>query len=58
MSAWSMSARIPQMEIRKHHKEIKEAEMNIENETCSTMFAAALLIIVRSWKKPRCLSTQ
>jgi hypothetical protein len=27
-------------------------------DTCSTMFIAALFIIVRSWKKPRCSSTE
>jgi hypothetical protein len=27
-------------------------------ETCSTMFIVALLIIARSWKKPRCPSTE
>jgi hypothetical protein len=27
-------------------------------DTCSTMFIAALFIIVRSWKEPRCLSTE
>jgi hypothetical protein len=26
-------------------------------DTCSTMFIAALLIIARSWKEPRCPST-
>jgi hypothetical protein len=26
--------------------------------TCSTMFIAALFIIARSWKEPRCLSTK
>ena len=26
--------------------------------TCSTMFIAAFFIIVRSWKKPRCPSTE
>ena len=26
--------------------------------TCSTMFIAALFIIVRSWKEPRCSSTE
>jgi hypothetical protein len=26
--------------------------------TCSTMFIAALFIIARSWKKPRCPSTK
>ena len=26
-------------------------------DTCSTMFIAALFIIARSWKKPRCPST-
>jgi hypothetical protein len=27
-------------------------------ETCSTMFIEALFIIARSWKEPRCLSTE
>jgi hypothetical protein len=27
-------------------------------DTCSTMFIAALFIIVRSWKEPRCPSTK
>jgi hypothetical protein len=27
-------------------------------DTCSTMFIAALFIIVRSWKEPRCTSTE
>jgi hypothetical protein len=26
--------------------------------TCSTMFTAALFLIARSWKEPRCLSTE
>ena len=26
--------------------------------TCSTMFIAALFIIARSWKEPRCSSTE
>jgi hypothetical protein len=26
--------------------------------TCSNMFIAALFIIARSWKEPRCLSTE
>jgi hypothetical protein len=26
--------------------------------TCSTMFIAALFIIARSWKEPRCPSTE
>jgi hypothetical protein len=26
--------------------------------TCSTIFIAALFIIVRSWKEPRCPSTE
>jgi hypothetical protein len=28
------------------------------NETCSTMFIAALFIIARSWKQFRCPSTE
>jgi hypothetical protein len=27
-------------------------------DTCSTMFIAVLLIIARSWKEPRCPSTE
>jgi hypothetical protein len=27
-------------------------------DTCSTMFIASLLIIARSWKQPRCPSTE
>jgi len=27
-------------------------------DTCSTMFIAVLLVITRSWKEPRCLSTE
>jgi hypothetical protein len=29
-----------------------------KRDTCSTMFIAALFIIARSWKEPRCLSTK
>jgi hypothetical protein len=29
-----------------------------KNDTCSTMLIAALFIIARSWKEPRCPSTQ
>ena len=29
-----------------------------KNDTCSTMFIAALFIIARSWKEPRCPSTE
>jgi hypothetical protein len=29
-----------------------------KKDTCSTMFIAALFIIARSWKEPRCLSTE
>jgi hypothetical protein len=31
---------------------------NSKKDTCSTMFIAALLIIARSWKEPRCPSTE
>ena len=30
---------------------------NGKKDTCSTMFLAALFIITRSWKEPRCPST-
>jgi hypothetical protein len=29
-----------------------------KEDTCSTMFIAALFIIARSWKEPRCPSTE
>ena len=29
-----------------------------KKDTCSTIFIAALLIIARSWKEPRCPSTE
>ena len=29
-----------------------------KKDTCSTMFRAALFIIARSWKEPRCPSTE
>jgi hypothetical protein len=29
-----------------------------KKNTCSTMFIAALFVIARSWKEPRCLSTE
>jgi hypothetical protein len=29
-----------------------------KKDTCSTMFIAALFIIARSWKEPRCTSTE
>jgi hypothetical protein len=29
-----------------------------KKDTCSTVFIAALLIIARSWKEPRCPSTE
>ena len=29
-----------------------------KKDTCSTMFLAALLIIAKSWKEPRCPSTE
>ena len=32
--------------------------LTYNKDTCSTMFIAALFIIPRSWKQPRCLSTE
>jgi hypothetical protein len=29
-----------------------------KKDTCSTMFKAALFIVARSWKEPRCPSTE
>jgi hypothetical protein len=33
-------------------------ELTGKKDTCSTMFIAALFIIARSWKEPRCPSTE
>jgi hypothetical protein len=35
-----------------------EDVLTTKKETCSTMFIAALFIIARSWKEPRCPSTE
>jgi hypothetical protein len=32
--------------------------LTYDKDTCSTMFIAALFIIARSWKEPRCPSTE
>ena len=32
-------------------------ETRIERDTCTPMFIAALFTIARTWKQPRCLST-
>ena len=34
---------------------IHTEETRIERDTCTPMFIAALFIIVRTWKQPRCL---
>jgi hypothetical protein len=36
----------------------KEDAPTCNKDTCSTMFIAALFIIARSWKEPRCPSTE
>ena len=36
---------------------IYSEETKIENDTCIPMFIAALFTISRTWKQPRCLST-
>jgi len=33
---------------------IYRKETKIENDTCTSMFTAALFTIARTWKKPRC----
>ena len=33
-------------------------ETRIERDTCTPMFIAALFIIARTWKQPRCPSTE
>ena len=35
-----------------------EDSMACNNDTCSTMFIAALFVIARSWKEPRCPSME
>jgi hypothetical protein len=35
-----------------------EDALTCNKDTCSTMFIAALFIIARSWKEPRCPSTE
>jgi hypothetical protein len=35
-----------------------EDALTCDKGTCSTMFIAALFIITRSWKEPRCPSTE
>ena len=35
-----------------------KAASTYNKETCSTMFIAALFVIVRSWKQPRCPSIE
>jgi hypothetical protein len=37
---------------------MSHVEKGETKDTCSTMFMAALFIIARSWKKPRCPSTE
>ena len=36
----------------------REDPPTCNKDTCSTMFIAVLFIIGRSWKEPRCLSTE
>jgi hypothetical protein len=40
-----------------YHSWAKDAPTYNE-DTCSTIFIAALIIIARSWKEPRCPSTE
>ena len=35
---------------------VKEESEKVERDTCTPMFIAALFIIARTWKKPRCPS--
>ena len=37
---------------------IHTEETRIERDTCTTMFTAALFIISRTWKQPRCPSDE
>ena len=37
--------------------DIYPEETKIEEDTCTPMFTAALFIIARTWKQPRCPST-
>jgi hypothetical protein len=44
-------------ELIRKNRLIKVAPTN-NKDACSTMFIAALFIIARSWKEPRCPSTE
>jgi hypothetical protein len=35
-----------------------EDALTYNNDTCSTMFTAAIFIVIRSWKQPRCPSRE
>ena len=48
-----------QKDLEIHHLGIYPEDVPTCNkDTCSTMFIEALFIIARSWKEPRCLSTE
>ena len=49
---WTEDPAIPLMGI--YPEDVPTGNKN----TCSTMFVAALFIIARSWKEPRCPSTE
>jgi hypothetical protein len=46
------------MMISMHLKEDEALKATGKKATCSTMFIAPLFIIARSWKEPRCPSTE
>ena len=49
---------LPSPSFRKRHnkKSCHTEETRIERDTCTPMFIAALFIIARTWKQPRCPS--
>ena len=54
---WTNTAQY-NMDIDKHSIIYPENVPTGKKDTCSTMFIAALFIIARSWKEPRCPSTE
>ena len=52
MTPWTIAHHTPRIKCHDEHTE----ETRIERDTCTPMFIAALFIIARTWKQPRCPS--
>uniref|UniRef100_A0AC11E2T3 Uncharacterized protein n=1 Tax=Ovis aries TaxID=9940 RepID=A0AC11E2T3_SHEEP len=56
---WQFDSTISQSEnlkLFRLQENLHTEETRIERDTCTPMFIAALFIIARTWKQPRCLS--